>query len=109
MQEMMQVCGTIIKRQRRWIRSLLEHHSLHGASVDLYLRPLDRKPGRLEKLLVRIFLIDVLAGKVAFRELLHKHIVTLHQLLLGVPRVEHKRLILKKEGIINCQIRIISN
>lgn len=85
--------------QRRAHALLIVKSGIHPASTDdLTAGPLHGKHRRLQELLVRILLVQVVPMEVCFREFLHKILVSLDELLLGVARVIDEIRVLKKES-----------
>lgn len=65
--------------------------------VEVRTRPLHGVHRCLQELLVRVLGADVLRHELVLHELLNKHLMPRHQVLLREPGVEHKRVILKRE------------
>ena len=64
----------------------------------MQLCPLDRVQRRLQELLRRVLLADMLFAEAVFRKFLDEQLVARQQVLLGETGVVHERLVLKKEG-----------
>ena len=62
------------------------------------LSPLNGEQAGLKEFLIRILPADVLFVELGFDQLLDNEVVAWNQLLFGVPRIEHERVILNKEN-----------
>lgn len=75
----------------------LDVHLLEGL-VQMQLGPLDRVQRRLQELLGRVLLADVLFREALLGELLDEQLVAGLQVLLGEAGVVDERLVLQREG-----------
>lgn len=62
-------------------------------------RPLDRKRRSLEKLLVRVLLVQCKLVECPFRHLLYNILMALEELVFGISRIIDKRFVLRKINI----------
>ena len=85
--------------QRAETSRLLDCHLFTDDLLQMELCPLDGVERRLEELLRRVLLADVLLGEPMFAELLDEESVPRHEVLFREARVVDKCIVLKKVSV----------